>query len=178
MLFEDETDVLLFPPIRARWKKRGKPYQVWLSGRNAKRVIFGAINAKTGRRHFLKRFKQRSEDFQAFLSQVKRDYPHKPIAILIDTDSSHIAKASQNLARDFKVKLIWLPVRSPELNAMEPLWGDAKDMVCANRQYPDVDNEADLVIKYLKRLPNEVALRKAGLSSRRFWVSKYFWRPA
>ena len=38
----DETDVRLFPPVRADWAKRGEPVRVMLSGRNAPRVIFRA----------------------------------------------------------------------------------------------------------------------------------------
>src|SRR5207302_3138620 len=46
VLAQDETDLLLFPPLRAGWSKRGEPARVWLSGRNARRVIFGALNLR------------------------------------------------------------------------------------------------------------------------------------
>jgi hypothetical protein len=39
-----------------------------LTGCNAKRVIFGAMNLRTGSRLFLARRKSCSEDFQAFLA--------------------------------------------------------------------------------------------------------------
>jgi len=42
-LFEDETDLLLFPPLRAGWAQRGKSAEVPLSGRNARWVVFGAV---------------------------------------------------------------------------------------------------------------------------------------
>lgn len=48
LLAEDETDLLLFPPLRAGWAKAGEPAQVWLSGWNARRVIFGAMDLRTG----------------------------------------------------------------------------------------------------------------------------------
>jgi hypothetical protein len=37
VLAEDETDLLLFPPLRASWSPRGEPAQVMLTGRNANR---------------------------------------------------------------------------------------------------------------------------------------------
>jgi hypothetical protein len=46
LLAEDETDVRLFPPLRAGWAKRGEQVRVPLSGRNALRVIFGALNLR------------------------------------------------------------------------------------------------------------------------------------
>src|SRR5271163_3086849 len=67
VLFEDETDLLLFPPLRACWARRGQDADVPLSGANAKRVLLGALNPSNGTRLFLERKKQRKEDFQEFL---------------------------------------------------------------------------------------------------------------
>ena len=61
VLFEDETDLLLFPPLRACWAKRGEDAEVSLCGANAKRVIFGALNTSNGTRLFLERKKQWKE---------------------------------------------------------------------------------------------------------------------
>jgi hypothetical protein len=70
VLAEDETDLLLFPPLRAAWSPRGRAKRVVLSGRNARRTVFGAMNLRTGRRLFLPREHQRAADFQAFLRVV------------------------------------------------------------------------------------------------------------
>ena len=47
LLVEDETDLLLFPPLRSTWSQRGQPAQVLLTGWNARRVVFGAMNLVT-----------------------------------------------------------------------------------------------------------------------------------
>jgi hypothetical protein len=47
-LFADETDLLLFPPLRAEWFLRGKPADVPISGENAKRTVFGVVDVETG----------------------------------------------------------------------------------------------------------------------------------
>src|SRR5271169_3898780 len=62
-LAEDETDLLLFPPLRAGWALRGQSAVVRLCGWNARRVIFGAMNLCTGTRWFLPRKRQQAEDF-------------------------------------------------------------------------------------------------------------------
>src|SRR5437899_5777757 len=72
VLAEDETDLLLFPPLRAGWAPRGEPAKVWLAGGNARRVVFGAMNLRTGTRLLLPRPKGRSADFQALLAEVRR----------------------------------------------------------------------------------------------------------
>jgi hypothetical protein len=75
VLVEDEADLLLFPPLRAMWSLRGVPAQVLLSGWNARRTIFGCMNLAIGYRVFQVRYRQRADDFQAFLRQVHRQYP-------------------------------------------------------------------------------------------------------
>src|SRR3954453_17428578 len=62
-LFEDETDLRLFPPLRSAWGLRGQPSEVPISGANARRVVFGTINVDTGHRLFLVRRRQKGEDF-------------------------------------------------------------------------------------------------------------------
>src|SRR5438067_2610208 len=54
-LAEDETDLRLFPPLRAGWARCGEEAPVPITGANAKRVLFGAINIETGLRLFLPR---------------------------------------------------------------------------------------------------------------------------
>ena len=44
MLFIDATILRLFPPLRCAWAFRGQQAEVRITGRNAKRVLFGAIN--------------------------------------------------------------------------------------------------------------------------------------
>jgi transposase len=169
-LFEDETDLLLFPPLRAAWGQRGQPREVRLSGGNARRVVFGAINIDTGRRLFLVRSRQRSEDFCTFLTLVAHRYRGRPVALVLDEDPSHTAQASRELAIELGIGLIWLPKRCPELNGMDHLWGHGKDHVCANRQYPSLDAEGERFVAYLAGLSNRDALRQAGLLSPQFWL--------
>jgi hypothetical protein len=169
-LFEDETDLLLFPPLRAAWGKRGRPLAVPISGHNARRVVFGTINIDTGHRLFLARWRQRGEDFRAFLLLVASHYRGWHMALVLDEDPSHTAQASQDLAAELEMKLVWLPKRCPELNGMDHLWGHSKDHMCANKQYETIDGQSERLIRYLKGLSNREALRQAGIRSEDFWL--------
>src|SRR5205807_10222601 len=62
ILAEDETDLRLFPPLRAGWARRGEEAPVPISGGNAKRVLFGALNIEAGGRLFLARRHGRGVD--------------------------------------------------------------------------------------------------------------------
>jgi hypothetical protein len=170
VLAEDETDLLLFPPLRASWAKRGTPLRVMLSGINARRVVFGTLNVDTGHRLLFARERQRGEDFQAFLRLIQWHYRGWHVTLLLDGDSSHTAMNSQRLATDIHINLIWLPKRCPELNPMEPLWRFGKDHVCANRQYASIDDQVLRFIVYLYSLSPSQALKKAGMLSEKYWL--------
>lgn len=160
---------MLFPPLRSGWTKKGEPADVEISGGNAKRVVFGTISL-TGHRLLMIRRKQRAADFQAFLELVDEHYCHRQVMMILDGDSSHTARTSQRMAKELNIAFEWLPVRSPELNAIEDIWGDAKGTVCANHQFPDIDTEADQLVKHIEQLTNHEAKRKAGLLSEDYWL--------
>lgn len=170
MLAEDETALLLFPPLRSCWSPRGQPEEVVLCGRNARRVVFGAMNLRTGSRFFLVRERQRAVDFQAFLRLLHDRYRGWQVALLVDEDPSHTAKGSVKLAGQFNVELLWLPKRVPELNPMDTLWGQAKDVVSADKQYASLDEQVERFIRHLEGLTPEDALHTAGVLSDEFWL--------
>jgi DDE superfamily endonuclease len=107
---------------------------------------------------------------QVFLALVARRYHGRSVALLLDEDPSHTARASQALAAELGLRLLWLPKRCPELNGMDHLWGHGKDHICANRQYDDLDAEVERFIAYLESLSNQEARRQAGLLSKAFWL--------
>jgi hypothetical protein len=85
-------------------------------------------------------------------------------------DPSHTAHASQALARRLGLRLLWLPKRAPELNPMDTLWGQAKDATAANKQYVNIDEQAEVFIAHLRSLSNKDALRTSGVLSNHFWL--------
>jgi transposase len=169
-LFEDETDLLLFPPLRAGWFERGKSAKVPICGWNAKRTVFGTINVETGCRTFVVRAGICAPDFHAALRSIREAYGDRQVALLLDKASRHTAGTSKRLAADFGIELIWLPPHSTNVNPMDRLWRRAKDRICANRQHPDIDSQATIFVEYLLSLSPQEALRKAGILSGRFWL--------
>jgi DDE superfamily endonuclease len=168
VLAQDETDLMMFPPLRAGWAPRGEPAEVHISGRNARRVIFGAMNLVTGTRLMLPRPKGRAGDFQAFLGLIRQRYWGRHVALLLDEDPSHTAKGSLRAAEG--MTLLWLPKRSPELNPMDTLWGQAKDVIAANKQYATIDEQIDRFLGFLDGLSGREALHTSGVLSDDFWL--------
>jgi DDE superfamily endonuclease len=180
VLAEDETDLLLVPPLRAGWSLRGEPAEVHISGRNARRVIFGAMNLATGTRLLLPQPRGRAGNFQAFLREIRGHYRGWHIALLLDEDPSHTAKGSLRAAEG--MTLLWLPERAPELNPIDTLWGQGKDVVAANKQYATIDDQVDRFLNHLLGMSGREALHTSGVLSDDFWLravlSKSFCGPA
>jgi hypothetical protein len=179
VLFEDETDLTLFPPLRAAWAPKGQQASVRISGYNAKRVLFGTLDLATGRRVLLSRTRHRSVEFCSFLERLRREYRTGPITLILDEDPCHTAQRSQNKAKELNIRMLSLPHRSPELNPMDSLWRHVKQAVCANRQYPSILDQVQACLLYLMSLSGDQALTKGGILSPRFWLrfvrSKLIW---
>lgn len=173
LLVVDATILRWFPPLRSTWAFRGEQAQVRITGENAKRVLFGAINPRTGHRLVLRRPRQRQEDFQAFLRYLRRRYGSRPLWLLLDQASCHTAIESRRLAARLEVTLLWLPKHCPELNPQDHLWRELKRLIVANRQYPTMDKEADEAERWLLSLTPTTARRKAGILSSNFWLKKF-----
>ena len=170
VLFEDETILRFFPPLRHRWAHKGEQALVPITGQNAKRVLFGVINIKTGHRIVMRRQKQRQQDFQAFLQLVRDRYRNQSLALLLDKASCHDAAKSQALAAQLTIKLLWLPKQWSELNVVDHLWKELKRKIASNRQFKTIDQQAEYAEAWVLGLSPRCALRKAGVLSKTFWL--------
>lgn len=171
VLCTDWTLLRLFPPLRAMWARRGTQARVPITGANAKRVLFGAINVRTGHRVVLIRKQARAADAQAFLRQLRWHYRSAgTIWLLADRAGAHIEHSTQALAQALRICFVWLPRQASELNPMDQLWRELKRLLAANRQADSIDALAAQAADWVLGLPARIALRKAGMRSKRFWL--------
>jgi transposase len=158
--------------MRKSWSLRGQQAQILLSGYNARRVIFGGLELRTGERLFVTRRRQQASDFAQWLLRLRQNHPGGELAVLLDENSCHTCAATRKLAQRLNVLLIFLPKRSPHLNPADHLWRWAKGTLCANRQDPDLSAQAERFVLDLRSLPSQTALRLAGVLSKRFWLRR------
>jgi transposase len=171
LLATDWTLLRLFPPLRAAWAHEGEQAAVEISGRNAKRVLFGTLNLRTGHRLVLKRKQAGGADARALLTELRRRYRGwRIIWLLIDRAPSNRDQQTRALAARLRVELVWLPKQAPKLNPMDHLWRELKRLVAANRQADSIDELADEAERWVLDLSPEEALRKAGVLSKNFWL--------
>lgn len=181
LLFTDWTLLRLFPPLRAMWAEIGTQAQVTITGQNAKRVLFGAINVRTAHRTVHIGKGVGSRDVQSFLRTLRRAYARAgTIWLLADRASGHTAQSTLALAGELDIEFVWLPKQWPELNAMDQLWRALKQQVAANRQADSIDDLASRAAAWVLGLTPAQARRKAGMASDRFWLRhllQHFWLP-
>lgn len=173
LLFEDETILRLFPVLRRAWSVRGEQAKVFITGRNAKRVLFGTINVRTGHRIVWRGPNMRQEHFHMFLRLLRHHYRGRPIWMLLDEAPCHIAPKSKALARVLGIELTFLPKQCSELNAMDHLWRELKDDISANYQFETIDEHASFAEDYIMQLSNQQALGRAGILSKNFWLKLF-----
>jgi transposase len=114
------------------------------------------------------RHRGRAGDFQAVLSLVRQHDRGWHVALLLDADPSHTAKGAVRAAAG--MTLLWLPKRSPELNPMDTLWGQAKDVISANKPDATIDEQVDRFLAFLDSLSGREALHTSGVLSDDFWL--------
>jgi transposase len=153
LLYLDESELQLLPIVRAMWMK-GPRVRIPTPGQNAKRVLFGALDARTGALTYLVRERKRAVDFVAFLEQLAWRYPRGPVVLVLDNVITHDAKlvrawlACPQHAR-FQVR--WLPkYAAHEHNPIERVWGLLKDHVAANRLHGSIDLLVATAERYLR----------------------------
>ena len=177
----DWTLLRLFPPLRATWALKGTQARAPITGANAKRVLFGAINLRTAHRVVLIRRHARQADAQAFLRELRRRYRRaNRLWLLADRASAHTAWSTLALAARLGIRFLWLPKQTPELSPMDQLWRELKRLIAANRQAPSIEALAGEATGWVLALTPRQARRKAGMDSKRFWLRRLLqnlWRP-
>src|SRR5258708_6913455 len=169
--FGDETTLRACPPLRAGGARRGQQRVVVLSGRNARRVVHGALNAATGACVSLVRERSRQEDGVAFreaLGQVRPAAPTVPTVLVWDHAPPHHPKRVEAAAAAAHVSLAFLPFRAPELMPCEDRWRLSKAVVAANRAYAAVQEQAERAVAWLAALSPFDRLLKCGLFTATF----------
>jgi transposase len=170
--FGDETTLREFPPLRAAWARRGEQAVVVVSGRNARRVLPGALNAATGEMALLVRERSRQDDCLAFVEALGHIRPQVPKLLIWDNAPPHHPKRVQAAAMAAHITIAWLPFRAPELMPCEDLWRQTKALIAANRVYDSVQALAERAVSWLASLSPFERLRRSGLLSAKFqWLA-------
>ena len=135
VVYVDEVDIHLNPKIGPDWMLRGQQKQVLTPGKNEKRYLAGALDARTGKLTWVEADRKTSELFILLLWQVLKEYSQaKCIHVILDNYKIHHSQQTQlALATAGKrIRLHFLPPYCPDHNRIERLWKDLHDNVTRN----------------------------------------------
>jgi len=164
LLFCDECDLHLLPVIRAMWMK-GERARVPTPGANARHAFFGALDARSGRFHWIDHDRKLAVYFVAFLDRLVACYPEGLLYLVLDSAPTHTAKVVERwLAAHPRVHVLWLPkYAAHEVNPAERIWGLMKDKVAANRLAGRMSFLVAQARRFFEELaPHPVALAQAA----------------
>ena len=68
----------------------------------------------------------KAENVCEFLEKIVKQNPKKRIILVLDNSKSHHADKTVRKARELKIKLVFLPLYSPDLNPIEFVWKTIK----------------------------------------------------
>jgi transposase len=168
----DETFILETPPLTSCYCRIGEQRRVPVTGNHNKRVLHGALNICSGDVVLMVSEKWTQATHQAFLHMIRSHWRGWHIILFEDRAKQHTAYASQDLLAELNIHTRRLPRATPELNAMDHLWRHTKQYGLANQQTVSVDQSAQAACEYILGLSPRQRLRKAGVLSGNFWLTK------
>jgi transposase len=137
VFYVDEVDIDLNPRIGACWTKKGQQATVPTPGKNQKRYLAGALNAKTGKLIWVEWKKKNSEIFILLLAELRKRYRRaKKITLIADNYIIHKSAMTKSfLSRNDKFKILFQPVYHPWVNKIELVWKQLHDAITRNHKF-------------------------------------------
>lgn len=146
--FADESRYGLLPNLRRVWTLKAlRPHKKWQS-KYQWSYCYGALDPIEGKAVFLQTPSVSMEWTQAFLEEIKQQYPEYEHIIVWDGAGFHPKDSSHKAVPD-EVHVVKLPPYSPELNAIEKLWDLIQDQT-ANKLWPSIKRLDEVVALHLK----------------------------
>ena len=104
------------------------------AGTNEKRCIYGAFNYVTGQSHYMVHPRKNGRQFAEFLRQLLLTNSKRFLVLVLDNAGYHTTAEVLDLLTEHEdhAMVVWLPKYSPELNAIEGLWGYLKKSAMNN----------------------------------------------
>jgi transposase len=172
ILLLDETIITETPPLYHGDGRMGEQVCVPITGKRATRMVHGVLNVWSGDVRLLMTEEWGQEPHQAFLTLIRSHWRGWHIVLFEERGSPHLADARMEMAKDLHIERRLLPKATPELNAMDHLWRHVKGRGLANRPTRSIDISADSACRYLLAMSRHERLRKAGVLSGNFWLTK------
>src|SRR5216683_4786580 len=93
------------------------------------------------------------ESTLTLLESIENTYPlAKEIIVILDNAKYHYSKVVKEFIENSKIKLVFLPSYSPNLNLIERLWKFFKKKVLYNTYHKDISAFRESCIKFFRNI--------------------------
>ena len=152
-VYEDEVDIHLNPKIGCDWMLRGQQKEVLTPGKNVKRYLAGALDARTGKLLWVEGERKNSALFVRLLWKLVCHYRCATIIhVILDNYSIHstsLVALSLDTSAGRKIRLHFLPPYCPDHNKIERAWEDLHANVTRNHRCATIEKLMENVRQYL-----------------------------
>jgi transposase len=153
-VYADEVDIHLNPKIGWDWMAKGQQKEVRTPGKNRKRYLAGALDARSGELLCVSAAHKDSWLFIRLLAKLWKRYPEaKVIHVIVDNYSIHTSGLTKWAVGcgGGRIRLHPLPPYSPKHNKIERIWEDLHANVTRNHTCRSLDQLMRRVYYYLYR---------------------------
>ena len=152
-VWEDEADIDLNPRIGFDWMLPGRQRRVMTPGKNVKRHLAGAMDAKTDKVMWVRGERKNSRLFIDLLKKLLSTYANKRmIHVILDNYTIHTSRQTRLWLSEFghKFRLHFLPPYCPDDNRIErKVWREMHANVTVNHRCEDIDELMAEAVYYL-----------------------------
>lgn len=136
------------------WLPKGSRAKLTLktTANKARLNIYGSINLKSLNFKYILHDKINFDAVKMLFTKLREKYPLAPlIHVFLDQAGYHTSAATKALAKDFLIKLHYLPPYSPNLNPIERCWKVLNEYVRNNKYFPTAKSFFDAIINFLDK---------------------------
>jgi len=143
-----------YQALQHTWFAKGKQRIIKTTGKHRGVKLLATVNYVTGEIVWQEDEQYTEETFLTFLQKVTAVYPAGNIVMILDNARIHHAKLLEPFLKEMegRLKFIFLPPYSPQLNVVEGLWKWLKSDVINNVFYPTVAEIRKNVHAFMERI--------------------------
>lgn len=135
------------------WIKRGQKRELKTNSGRERLNLHGAINAETYQVTIIESETVNADSTINLLNVIEQAYPlSKEIYIILDNAKYHYSRVVKEYILTSRIKLVFLPSYSPNLNLIERLWKFFKKKVLYNRYHENIEAFRSACISFFKNI--------------------------
>lgn len=157
----DDVEVLFMDAVHPQhntmaaygWIKRGEKREIPTSSGRERLNLHGAINAETYEMTLIESETVDADSTIQLLEMIEQKYRvATEIFVILDNAKYHYSLSVQEFLNTSRIKLVFLPSYSPNLNLIERVWKFFKKKVLYNIYYEKVDDFRQACIKFFRNI--------------------------